>query len=137
MKKITSVVSSVVLVVFTYVMFSYTTEPKSDYQNNTEFDGIVIPDDVMAIVDNKCYGCHNSESKSDKSKGKLNFDKFKDGYSKSKTISKLGKISKELHKNDMPPEKFLTKYPDKTLTADESELLISWAEEQRKSLTGE
>lgn len=137
MKKRTSLLSAVVLIVFTYVMFSYTTESKSYNKVNTELTGIVIPDDVMAIVDNKCYGCHNSESKSAKSKGKLNFDKFKNGYSKSKMISKLGKISKELHKNEMPPEKFLTKYPDKTLTADESALLISWAEGQKKTLTGE
>ncbi len=127
-----------VLIIFTFVMFAFTTESVKENEKITELESIVIPDDVMAVIDNKCYGCHNNESKSTKSKGKLNFDKFKDdGYSKSKTISKLGKIAKDLHKNEMPPEKFLAKYPDKTLTADESKLLIDWAEGERKTLSGE
>jgi len=137
MKKRAGLFSSVVLVAFSYIMLSYTTEKTNDSINFTEVDGIVIPDDVMAIIDNKCYGCHNNEAKNKKSKGKLNFDKFKEGYSKSKTISKLGKIAKDVHENEMPPEKFLAKYPDKSLTADESALLISWAEGQKKSLMGE
>ncbi len=137
MKKRAGLFTSIVLVAFSYIMLSYTTEKNNENTGLTDIVSIDIPDDVMAIIDNKCYGCHNNESKSSKSKGKLNFDKFKDGYSKSKTISKLGKISKDLHKNEMPPEKFLAKYPDKTLTADESKLIIDWAEGQRKTLIGE
>ena len=137
MKKRVGLFTSIAIVVFSFVLFSYTTEEKVTSNITSEIDSIVIPDDVMAIIDNKCYGCHNSESKSHKSKGKLNFDKFKDGYSKSKTISKLGKIAKDIHKKEMPPEKFLAKYPDKTLTAEESKLIIDWAEGERKTLMGE
>ena len=138
MKKRLSLFVAFGLLTLSFVMLSYTTEPKANNEKFTNVDSIVIPDDIMAIVKNKCYGCHNSESKSAKSKGKLNFDKFtNDAYSKSKIISKLGKITKELHKKKMPPEKFLTKYPDKTLTADESALLVGWAEGQRKTLMGE
>jgi hypothetical protein len=62
---------------------------------------------------------------------KMNFDKFTNGnYSKGKTISKLGKITKQLNKNKMPPKKFLDKYPDKKLTEDESKLILNWASEQ-------
>lgn len=138
MKKRAGLFTSIVLVAFSFIMLSYTTEKNNENTDLTDIVSIEIPDNVKAIIDNKCYGCHNDESKSTKSKGKLNFDKFKaDGYSKSKTISKLGKIAKDVHKNEMPPEKFLAKYPDKTLTADESATLIDWAEGQRKNLAGE
>ena len=30
-----------------------------------------IPEDVKSVLDNKCYGCHNMEAKSDKAKDKL------------------------------------------------------------------
>jgi len=138
MKKRTNLFSIVALLTFSFVLLSYTTEEKEANNVSSELESIVIPDDVWAVFDNKCYGCHNSESKNSKSKGKLNFDKFKDDrYSKSKIISKLGKIAKDVHKNEMPPKKFLAKYPDKTLTAEESKLIIDWAEGERKTLMGE
>ena len=136
MKKRASLFTSIVLVAFSFVMLSYTTTKNNENTELTDMVSIEIPDNVMAIIDNKCYGCHNNDSKNKKSKGKLNFNKFKKGYSKSKTISKLGKIAKDIHENEMPPEKFLAKYPDKTLTADESATLIDWAEGQRKTLAG-
>ena len=95
-----------------------------------------IPDDVQVIIDNSCYGCHNLESSSTKAKTKLNFDKLPN-MKTGKLVGKLGKISKALKKGNMPPEKFLAKYPDKALSKEETEKLISWADELALKFSGE
>lgn len=33
-----------------------------------------LPADVKAVVDKKCYGCHNANSKNEKGKAKLDWD---------------------------------------------------------------
>ena len=99
---------------------------------------LTSPSDVLAIIDNKCSQCHRSDSKNSKSKSKLNYDKFTNGdYSNGKLVSKFGKLTKQLNGNKMPPKKYLGKNPDKKLTEEESALLLSWAKEQSKLLSGE
>ena len=83
-------------------------------------------------------GCHNDASTSTKGKMKLNFDKFNDGkYSTGKQIAKLNGIVKSLDKAKMPPKKFISKYPDKALSPDESKAVSEWAKSQANSLAGE
>jgi hypothetical protein len=89
-------------------------------------DNLTIPDDVNAILDKTCFGCHNTESQSDKAKKKLLLDELP-GLSKAKIVAKLDDIHSVVEKNEMPPEKFLEKYPDKKLTDAESTRLIEWA----------
>ena len=94
-------------------------------------DAFEFPEHIQKIIDDKCYGCHNTESRGEKSKKKLNWDHFTDGtYSKSKLVSKLNKTVKVLEEGKMPPEKFLTKYPHKKLTAEETQALVIWAKEE-------
>lgn len=97
---------------------------------------IEIPDNVQAIIDNSCYGCHSSESKNLKGKKKLDFDKLND-IKTYKAIGKLTDIAETVTENDMPPKKFLKKYPEKALTDEQKELLAKWAGEAAKSLAGE
>ena len=128
--KITKILLPFILLI-TFIFFSFTKDLKEDYTAITTLDSIDIPEDVQAILDIKCMGCHSNDAKGGKSKMKMNFDKFTNGnYSKGKTISKLGKITKQLNKDKMPPKKFLDKNPDKKLTEDESKLLLNWASEQ-------
>lgn len=96
-------------------------------------DDFSIPDDVSAILDKSCFGCHNVDAKSDKSKDKLMIDKL-GKLSKAKLVGKLGEISEVVEKNEMPPEKFLAKYPDKALTEDEAKVLKDWADETAEAL---
>ncbi len=35
-----------------------------------------VPEDVQAVIKGKCFGCHNTESRNDKAKEKLVFDKL-------------------------------------------------------------
>ena len=134
MKKRTTFIVPLIMIGFSYFLYSYSPESKGDEITVT----IEIPTDVQSVIDNKCITCHNTESDSQKSKMKLNFDKFINGkYTTSKLISKLGKINKQIEKGKMPTEKYLKKNPDKKLTAEESKLLMDWATDQRNILAGE
>ena len=92
-----------------------------------------MPDDVKAVIENRCFGCHNTDSKNDKAKEDLDFKTF-DELSKIKKISTYKKIGEVLEENEMPPKKFLERFPDKDITADEKKLLMEWAKKEAESL---
>lgn len=102
--------------------------------NKTEsYPPATMPDDVKAVIQNKCFGCHNTDSKNDKAKEDLDFKTF-DELSKIKQISSYKKISEVLEENEMPPKKFLDHYPDKKLTEDEKKMLMKWAKAEAEKL---
>lgn len=92
-----------------------------------------MPDDVKTLIDKSCFGCHNTDSKNDKAKEKLDL-KTIDSLDKTKMIHALKKISETLEEGEMPPAKFLEKFPDKALTDAEKKTLMSWAKNEAKSL---
>ena len=96
-------------------------------------DDIDIPENVKSVLDNKCFGCHNVDSRSDKAKDELLLDKLGD-LSKTKMIATLGKIGEVASEGAMPPEKFLEQRPEKKLTEEEQNLLVIWAEEASNDL---
>jgi hypothetical protein len=96
-------------------------------------DDFVIPEDVSAIFDKSCFGCHNVDAQSEKARKKLLIDQLGE-LSKAKLVGKLGEIGDVVSKNEMPPEKFLQKYPDKALTEEESIRLVEWTEEAANDL---
>jgi hypothetical protein len=98
-------------------------------------DKYEVPENVQAIIDKSCFGCHHSDSKNEKGKKKLSWDLMKNGYKTHKIIAKLGEIEESLQKNEMPPEKFLAKYPDKKLSDADRDIMISWARETAKTMS--
>ncbi len=66
------------------------------------------------------------DATSDKAKKKLLIDQLHE-LSKIKLVAALGDIKETVENGDMPPQKFLDKYPDKALTAEEAEKLKDWA----------
>ncbi|GAA0879166.1 hypothetical protein GCM10009119_21340 [Algoriphagus jejuensis] len=90
-----------------------------------------MPADVKAIVEQKCYGCHNAESKNDKGKEKLDWDAF-EASKKSKQMATKGKISEVLAEGEMPPEKFLAQKPEGKLTEAELATLVEWSAGKKK-----
>ncbi len=92
-----------------------------------------VPENINAIFDKSCIMCHNKESKNEKSRGKLMIDGLSE-LTKSQQISKLSKISKVVKKGEMPPEKFLAKYPEKALSDAEKKSLIDWSKNYAKEL---
>lgn len=94
---------------------------------------IDIPEDVNAVLNEYCYGCHNSESKNEKGRDKLSIDNL-DELSTGKLAAKLNKIAKEVEAGDMPPEKFLAKYPDKEPSKKDKKTVVKWAKAAAKEL---
>ena len=108
--------------------------PKSSLlENPGPEEGFVIPDDVNQIFEKSCFGCHNVESSSDKAQKKLLIDQITE-LSKAKLVSALDDIGEVLEENEMPPKKFLAKYPDKALSENEAKRLKEWANETVEEL---
>jgi mono/diheme cytochrome c family protein len=93
--------------------------------------GAELPDNVKAVVDKKCYGCHNANSKNEKAKGKLDWDAV-GKMKKSKRMAAMDKISEMLAKGEMPPKKFLENKPEGALTAEELATLVDWSAGKKK-----
>lgn len=108
-------------------------ETSGRLENIDSIGELEIPENVKEILDNSCWGCHNSESKNTKAKLKLKFDELND-LKVSKQVSKLNKIVKALDKGKMPPEKTLAKYPEMALTSETKAELINWARSTSEEL---
>lgn len=85
-----------------------------------------IPANVKAVVDQKCYGCHNVKSKNDKAKAALDWDALP-GLKKSKRTAAVGKIAEVLEKGEMPPAKFLEFKPEAKLSESDVATLKEWS----------
>lgn len=108
-------------------LLSFTFNTNVPESVSTADNHLEIPENVQQIIDKSCYGCHNSESKSDKGKKKLQWDKLGDMKSY-KLIGKLTDIADIVSNSEMPPEQFLEKKPEATPTAVEKKILVDWAE---------
>lgn len=89
-----------------------------------------MPANVKAVVDQKCYGCHNAESKNEKGKKKLDWDAF-EASKRAKQIAAKGKILEVLENGDMPPAKFLENKPEGKLTQEELATLMEWSKSKK------
>lgn len=108
-------------------LLSFTFNTNVPESASTADNQLEIPENVQQVIDKSCYGCHNSESKSDKGKKKLQWDKLGDMKSY-KLIGKLTDIADIVSNSEMPPEQFLEKKPEATPTAVEKKILVDWAE---------
>jgi hypothetical protein len=88
---------------------------------------ITFPSDVKAVIDNKCYGCHSKDGKSEEAKEDMMWDSIP-LYPKARQIAVLDDISDVLEKGKMPPEKMIEMHPEAALTKDQVALLRNWAE---------
>ena len=125
------------IAVLALTMLSFIDGEKSIFiQDENGTSSFEIPTDVQTIIDNSCYGCHNSESSSTKGKIKLKFDNMPN-MKTGKLIGKLSKISKSVTKGKMPPEKILKEHPEIALSEEEADTLTKWANDLSKKLSGE
>lgn len=90
-----------------------------------------LPANVKAVVDTKCYGCHNANSKNEKGKAKLDWDAL-DKMKKSKRMAAMGEISEILAKGEMPPKKFIANKPEAALSEAELATLVEWSAGKKK-----
>lgn len=107
--------------------------PKPEVENYPVHPALApdMPADIKAIVEQKCYGCHNAESKNEKGKAKLDWDAF-EASKKSKQMATKGKINEVLVDGDMPPAKFLEMKPEGKLSEAELATLLEWSAGKKK-----
>lgn len=91
-----------------------------------------IPAHVKTVIDQKCYGCHNADSKNNKGKEKLDWDAF-EASRKAKQLATMAKINEALVNGDMPPAKYLENKPEGKLSEDELKSLLDWSAGKKKS----
>jgi hypothetical protein len=89
--------------------------------------GITFPADVKAVVDNKCFGCHSTDGRSQEAKEDLMWDSIP-LYPRERQIAVLDDISEVLAKGKMPPEKMIEMHPEAKLSPEQAELIKNWAE---------
>ena len=89
--------------------------------------------DARAIIDKKCFGCHNPEAKNEKARKKLMWDELPK-LAKDKQLKVVNDILEVLGEGSMPPEKFLQMKPEAKLSEDEVNALTEWAEANAKKL---
>jgi hypothetical protein len=123
---------TVIIAGFLFVNFNIHDGDKPSSKGNS----VEIPDDVQTVLDNSCWGCHNTESKNLKAKKKLSFDKLSK-LKIYKVVGKLTDIQEVIMEEEMPPKKFLKKYPDHALNDEGKELLLGWAKQNAKKIAGE
>ena len=91
-----------------------------------------LPNDVKAVVDQKCYGCHNANSKNEKAKEKFDWDATGE-LKKAKRLAVMDKIAEVLEKGEMPPKKFLEFKPEAKLSESDLATLKDWSSGKKKS----
>jgi hypothetical protein len=96
----------------------------------------MFPDDVAKIMETSCYDCHTDASSNTKAKLRLNFSKWSE-LSAAKKVGKMEAINDEIKKGGMPPAKYVEKYPDRALSADQKSLVDKWVADESKKLMGE
>lgn len=124
MKKYSIILAAVF---FSFLFFNFTMQNQPNDVVIPEDGGLNMPADVKSIVDNSCYGCHNTDSKNDKGKKKLNFDSFGTEYSAIKSAGKLKEVATLTMDGDMPPPKFLEHNADKAVDNAQKKIIYNWA----------
>jgi len=92
-----------------------------------------FPEEIMKIIVNSCYDCHTGESQNQKAKNTLDFLKWNE-YKTSKKVQLLNKIDEVIKKENMPPEKYLNRNPEKRLSEEQVGIITKWTEEEADKL---
>jgi mono/diheme cytochrome c family protein len=95
--------------------------------------GSEIPEDVLTILSTHCYTCHTTGARSEDALKKVDFKKW-DEYNDVKKIGILNDIKEVAEKGEMPPAKYLSRTPDKALSAEDRETLIEWTKKASAKL---
>uniref|UniRef100_UPI003217EEC3 heme-binding domain-containing protein n=1 Tax=uncultured Draconibacterium sp. TaxID=1573823 RepID=UPI003217EEC3 len=92
-----------------------------------------LPENVKTVVDKSCFGCHHTGSKNEDAKKELDFKKLH-SLSTIKKIKVYKEIGDAIEKGEMPPKKFIEKYPEKQLTDEEKQVLLTWSKKEAEAL---
>ncbi|RAI93859.1 heme-binding domain-containing protein [Algoriphagus yeomjeoni] len=113
------------------LFFQAAQKPEPEKHPDLNLFDAKMPANVKAVVEQKCYGCHNAESKNEKGKKKLDWDFF-ESEKKSKQLATMSKINEVLTEGDMPPARFLENKPEGKLSDEEMAILKEWSAGKKK-----
>ncbi len=121
--------------VLSAIVFMQLTSKKalSSSETSSMAGAFVFPDHIKVIIDKSCYGCHSVDGKSDEAKDALRWDLMGE-YDKEKLVSVFDEIIEVIEEREMPPKKFLEKYPDAQPSDEAYATLMLWAEEEAEKL---
>lgn len=92
-----------------------------------------FPEAVQKVFESSCFDCHSAESSNPKAKSKLNLSKWED-MSDTKKVAKMEAINDMLKKGDMPPGKYLSKYPERKPNQGQKDIINKWIIEESARL---
>ena len=104
----------------------WNTDP-ADPQDPQPGNGFTIDAKVKPIIDAKCLGCHSADSKNEKAKEKLIWANLS-AMDKKAVAAVMDEVVEVMEKGEMPPAKFLERFPDKKLTEKETKSIRKWAD---------
>jgi len=128
-----------VIVLFAAVLavkaFNFPDPTPSGNQINPQQENVVqiFPDTVQKVLETSCYDCHGDASSNDKALAKIDFSKWND-LKKGQKYGKMQDIIDMLKKGDMPPAKYVAKYPDRAPGQAQKDIIIKWATEESDKL---
>ena len=109
------------------ILFIQAKKPLESGTTTFQADTVVeFSTEVKAVIDQKCFGCHNANSKNEKGKAKLQWDTMTT-LAKAKQIALMDEVIEVLEEGKMPPEKFLAYKPEGKLSESEIKALKEWA----------
>ncbi|NQU85333.1 MAG: heme-binding domain-containing protein [Mariniphaga sp.] len=126
MKKLSIVLLTCFLIVFIFSSFSI---EKSTIPQEKTVEIKSLPTEVSKIIEQKCFGCHNSESRNEDAREELSFDKW-DDLNMLKKLSKTKEVHQTVSEGKMPPKRFLERFPDRKLTEEEVKVIVDWANKE-------
>lgn len=114
---------------------------------------VVVPDEVMGVIETSCYDCHSHETewpwyasvapmkwlvRHDVAEGRehLNFSAFAD-YEADEQVDKWDEVAEEVAEGNMPLWYYTPLHGEARLTDEEREILVGWAELQAQAGGGE
>lgn len=95
--------------------------------------GITFPENVKAIIDAKCMGCHKPDARNEKAREKLQWEKVAK-MNKEEQEHLIDELFEVLEDGKMPPAKAVERRPEMKLTDEETKTLIAWVEAEEKRL---
>jgi mono/diheme cytochrome c family protein len=122
MKKISSIMVPVMMLVMVFVLTAFITPLKSGQQGGS--DGKAIPEDLMKIFQKSCMGCHSTEG-NPMAEMHLNFNNW-EKYDAKKQAKKAAAICKMVSKGSMPPKSFRESRPDAVPTEAQIKSICDW-----------
>jgi hypothetical protein len=138
MKKLILSGMALIAAVLAVMAFTYPTVRLSVNNVNPPQEKItpLFPEDVQKVFESSCFDCHGAASSNTKAKLKLNLSKWSE-MSDAKKVGKMEAINDMLKKGDMPPARFVSKYPDRAPKQEQKEIIYKWVTEESAKLMGE